>query len=184
MSKERRSKHQKMSRREAAAETPRRRRGPAFLAICALIPVAAGGAVGLGFSLRSPQAAPGPSAAPAVTGALPTGLNLAGSAQPKPWQYDAVNNRHWHAVSGGHWDPGPPPPEAFSDTPEPWEYDPVKNQHWHPGHRHWHPGPPPDEASRAAALSTPPTQLPPVNLAPGAPAPIALPPAAPPPGHN
>ncbi len=29
---------------------------------------------------------------------------------PGPWDYDQVNNRHWHA-GHGHWHQGPPPPE-------------------------------------------------------------------------
>lgn len=28
---------------------------------------------------------------------------------PEPWEFDAANNRHWHA-GHGHWHQGPPPP--------------------------------------------------------------------------
>lgn len=28
---------------------------------------------------------------------------------PRPWHYDAANDRHWYAPHG-HWHDGPPPP--------------------------------------------------------------------------
>lgn len=71
---------------------------------------------------------------------------------PEPYEYDAVNNRHWHA-GHGHWHDGPPPiglrtpepasPATPATAPEPYEYDPVQNRHWDPDHGHWHNGPPP-----------------------------------------
>jgi len=80
---------------------------------------------------------------------------------PAPYEYDAVNDRHWHA-GHGHWHNGPPPPpEARSlptpaaqrpvqpvATPEPYEYDAVNDRHWHAGHGHWHSGPPPPPEDR------------------------------------
>jgi hypothetical protein len=30
-------------------------------------------------------------------------------SQPRPWQYDVVQNRHWNPLHG-HWHDGPPPP--------------------------------------------------------------------------
>ncbi len=71
---------------------------------------------------------------------------------PQPYEYDPVNDRHWHA-GHGHWHNGPPPigllaPEtapatAPAATPQPYEYDPAQNRHWDPDHGHWHNGPPP-----------------------------------------
>jgi hypothetical protein len=68
---------------------------------------------------------------------------------PEPWQYDPVNDKHYHPEHG-HWHQGKPP-TVRDRTPEPWEYDPATNKHWHPGHNHWHDGPPPPPEERDGA---------------------------------
>jgi len=86
---------------------------------------------------------------------------------PDPWEYDQINNRHWHP-DHGHWHPGPPPGEQVDavpgltpdatmpdgSIPEPWEYDAQNNRHWHPDHGHWHPGPPPENPGSTTQPAT------------------------------
>jgi hypothetical protein len=99
---------------------------------------------------------------------------------PRPWEYNAATNQHWHPEHG-HWHAGPPPAdkallsaplsiaasqvdladqkEAAAERPgafpQPWEYDAEKDQHWDPGHGHWHPGKPPAEAARGGTTAAP-----------------------------
>ena len=92
---------------------------------------------------------------------------------PDPWEYDSVNNRHWHA-GHGHWHSGPPPGsggdptvtqfapvssptgEPTASTPLPWYYDEANDRHWHAPHGHWHPGPPPADANSPNAPTSQP----------------------------
>ncbi|MDF2439851.1 MAG: motif [Abditibacteriota bacterium] len=49
-------------------------------------------------------------AAPVMPAAPPASAAGTGTA-PKPWQYDAANNRHWNPTHQ-HWHGGPPPSQA------------------------------------------------------------------------
>ncbi len=76
-----------------------------------------------------------------VGGATPAG-GSASDGTPANYEYDAVNDRYWHAVDGGHWHAGRPPAGSTTGvTPAQWEYDAVNDRHWHNGH--WDSGPPP-----------------------------------------
>lgn len=98
---------------------------------------------------------------------------LPATATPAPWQYDAVNNRHWDP-NHGHWHDGPAPSQTGllqgsgtrpatpqATTPAPWEYDTVRNRHWHPDHGHWHDGPPPSQTALPQGSATRQTPSPP-----------------------
>ena len=93
---------------------------------------------------------------------VPAPLNI---ANPRPWQYDAVTDRHYDA-NHAHWHSGPPPNEPNAATvslsgrevpaplnitnPSPWQYDAVTNRHYDPDHAHWHSGPAPDDPNSPA----------------------------------
>jgi len=123
-------------------------RRKAQVALCVLL---VGALAGLAIMWRtSPEVSGSPGA---LTTAGPQSTTQP-SSTPQPWEYDAANNRHWHA-GHGHWHDGPPPPASGGGnapgsppTPQPWEYDAANNQHWHAGHGHWHDGPPPPAESR------------------------------------
>jgi len=107
-------------------------------------------------SPADPATTPPVSATPVLTpGAAPSATPTAGN--PKPYEYDAANNRHWDPAHG-HWHPGAPPnatsnfgdasllnpaaqtpATATAGQPEPLEYDEANNRHWNPAHGHWHP---------------------------------------------
>jgi hypothetical protein len=126
--------------------------------IVAAVVVAGIGLFALTQTRRQPAAVPAaPTTAPAPAGnfqvplsGAPAPAGPAGpAATPKPYEYDAVNNRHWDP-NHGHWHDGPPPANAAAapaTTPKPYEYDAANNRHWDPNHGHWHSGPPPEQSA-------------------------------------
>ncbi len=81
---------------------------------------------------------------------------------PKPWEYNAATDKHWHP-DHNHWHSGRPPANPSDpfdpstttapatpvpgtpggEIPAPWFHDTANDRHWEPNHGHWHPGPPP-----------------------------------------
>lgn len=141
---------------------PRPKIGVRFFVTCAMILIVAGAIVAVAMTQPSPEAPIVPSAlATAGIPAVPVTNPAAPVGSPAPYQYDAVNDRHWDPRPGhNHWHNGPPPsplPEAptpVTATPgtvqAPWSYDAANDRHWdpRPGHNHWHNGPPPPPEQR------------------------------------
>jgi hypothetical protein len=126
-----------------------------MITVIALIVITAGGITAIAITSSEREAAPIDPAAAAAT-----------TADPEPWHYDPVTNKHWHE-GHGHWHDGPPPPLAdrgagigdgveappHIPAPTPWQYDDLTDRHYDPGHGHWHAGPPPEGVDENTLVS-------------------------------
>ena len=79
--------------------------------------VVAGGIVGLSVAVPDKTATPALGTA-GLGQTIPSLANNSGIGNPRPYQYDPVNNQYWDPRPGHvHWHPGQPPANVATGTP-------------------------------------------------------------------
>jgi hypothetical protein len=98
-------------------EKARTRQNVRLVVMCSLCVIVGLAITALGLSITSgddPETTGQVTAGSAATG-TPLSTGAPAIANPQPWQYDPLTNKHWHQ-DHGHWHDGPPPADRGAST--------------------------------------------------------------------